>query len=56
MRPFIEAGAIIAACGSAIFWFRSAMCGLPSIKPSTDEVGAATELSKALQRINGSNF
>jgi hypothetical protein len=28
------------------------MCRLPSIKSSTDEVGAATELSKALQRIN----
>jgi hypothetical protein len=55
-ETFIEAGAIIAACGSAIFWFRSAMCRLPSIKPSTDEVGAATELSKALQRINRSNF
>jgi len=56
MRPFIEAGVIIAACGSAIFWFRSAMCGLPGIKPSTDEVGAVTELSKALQRMNRSNF
>ena len=56
MRPFIEAGVIIAACGSAIFWFRSAMCQLPSIKPSTDEVGAVTELSEALQRMNRSNF
>ena len=56
MRPFIETGAMIAAYGSAIFWFRSATCRLPSIKPSTDEVGAATELSKALQRMNRSNF
>jgi hypothetical protein len=29
MRSYIEAGAMIAACGSAIFWFRSAMCRLP---------------------------
>ena len=56
MRPFIETGAMIAACGSAIFWFRSAICRLPSIKPGTDEVEAVTELSKALQRMNRSNF
>jgi hypothetical protein len=56
MRPFIETGAMIAACGSAIFWFRSAICRLPSIKPSTDEVEAVTELSKALQTMNRSNF
>ena len=56
MRPFIETGAMIAACGSAIFWFRSAMCRLPSIRASTDEVGAVTELSKALQRMNRWNF
>ena len=56
MRPFIETSAMIAACGSAIFWFRSAMCSLPSIKPGTDEVGAVTELSKALQRMNRWNF
>ena len=56
MRPFIETGAMIAACGSAIFWFRSAMCRLPSIRPNTDEVGAVTELSKALQRMNRWNF
>jgi hypothetical protein len=47
---------MIAACGSAIFWFMSAMCRLPSIKPSTDEVGGVTELSKALQRMNRWNF
>jgi len=56
MRPFIEAGVIIAACGSAMFWFRSALCRLPGIKPGTDEGGAVTELSKALQRMNSSNF
>jgi hypothetical protein len=56
MRPFIEAGAIIAACGSAMFWFRSALCRLPSIKPGTDEAGAVTELSKALQSMSRSNF
>ena len=56
MRPFIEIAAMIAACGSAIFWFRSALCRLPSITPSTDEVGAVTELSKALQRMNRWNF
>ena len=56
MRPFIETGAMIAACGSAIFWFRSAICRLPSIKPSIDEAEAVTELSKALQRMNRSNF
>ena len=56
MRPFIETGAMIAACGSAVFWFRSAMCRLPSIKPGTDEAGGATELTKALQRMNRWNF
>jgi hypothetical protein len=56
MRPFIETCAMIAACGSAIFWFRSAICRLPSIKPNTGEVEAVTELSKALQRMNRSNF
>jgi hypothetical protein len=56
MRPLIETGVVIAVCISAIFWFRSAMCRLPSITPSTDEAGAATELSKALQRMNRSNF
>jgi len=51
MRSFIETGAMIAACGSAIFWFTSA-CRLPSIKPGTDELDTVTELSKALQRMN----
>jgi len=52
MRSFIETGAIIAACGSAIFWFISAMCHLPSIKPGVDELDELTELSKRLQRMS----
>jgi hypothetical protein len=54
MRSLIETGVMIAACGSAIFWFASAMCRLP--KPSTDELVTITELSKALQRMNRLNF
>ena len=50
MRLYIETGAMIAACGSAIFWFMSAMCRLPGIKPGIDE------LAKALQRMNRWNF
>jgi hypothetical protein len=46
----------MAACGSAVFWFASAMCRLPSAKPSADELGTITELSKALQRMNRLNF
>ena len=56
MRAYIEAGAMIAACGSAIFWFMSAMCRLPGIKPGIDELDKLTELSKALQRMNRLNF
>lgn len=56
MRSFIETGAIIAACGSAIFWFISAMSHLPSIKPGTDELDKITELSKKLQRMSRWNF
>ena len=56
MRPFIETGAMIAACGSAIFWFMSAMCRLPGVKPGIDELNKLTELSKALQRMNRWNF
>ena len=55
MKSFIEAGAVIAACGSAIFWFLSAMCRLPSVKPGTDELETITELSKALRRMNTRN-
>jgi hypothetical protein len=56
MRSFIQTGAIIAACGSAIFWFASAMCHLPSTKPRTDELDEITELSKKLQRMSRWNF
>jgi hypothetical protein len=56
MRSLIETGVMIAACGSAIFWFMSAMCRLPSIKPGMDEAETITELSKALQRMNRWNF
>ena len=56
MRSLIETGVMIAACGSAIFWFMSAMCRLPSIKPGMDEPETITELSKALQRMNRWNF
>ena len=56
MRSFIQIAVIIAACGSAIFWFASAMCRLPSIKAGADESETVTELSKALQRMNRGNF
>lgn len=56
MRPFIETGVIITACGSAIFWFMSATCRLPRFKAGTDELDMVSELSKALQRINRRNF
>jgi hypothetical protein len=56
MRLYIETGAMIAACGSAIFWFMSAMCRLPGIKRGIDEMDNLTELSKALQRMNRWNF
>jgi hypothetical protein len=47
---------VIAACGSAIFWFTSAMSRLPSISSGTNELDKVTELSKALQRMNRWNF
>jgi hypothetical protein len=37
MRSYIETGAIITACGSAVFWFAAAMCRVPSIKPGMNE-------------------
>ena len=52
MRSFIETGVIVTACGSAAFWFLSAMCRLPHIKQGMDEPDKVTELSKALQRMN----
>ena len=56
MRSLIETGALITACGSAIFWFMSAMSRLPGIKSGIDELEKVTELSKALQRMNRLNF
>jgi hypothetical protein len=56
MRSFIEIGAMITACGSAIFWFTSAMCRLPSIKPGLGELDKITELSKKLQSMSRWNF
>jgi hypothetical protein len=56
MRSFIETAAMIAACGSAIFWFMSAMCRLPSIKPGTDELEKVPEILRVLQRMNKWNF
>lgn len=55
MRSFIETGVIVAACGSAVFWFMSAMSRLPTIKPGTEQLDHG-ELSKALQRMNRWNF
>jgi len=55
MRSFIEAGVIVAACGSAVFWFMSAMSRLPTTKPGTEQLDHG-ELSKALQRMNRWNF
>jgi hypothetical protein len=56
MRSFIQTAALITACGSAVFWFASAMCRLPSIKPSMDELDKMTELSNRLQRMSTWNF
>jgi hypothetical protein len=56
MRSYIETGAMIAASGSAIFWFASALCRLPSIKPGIDELDKVTELSRSLQRMSRWNF
>jgi hypothetical protein len=55
MKSFIETGVIVAACGSAVFWFISAMSRLPTIKPGTEELDHR-ELSQALQRMNRWNF
>jgi len=55
MKSYIETGIIIAACGSAIFWFMSAMCRLPSAKPGATEIDHG-ELSKALHRMSRWNF
>jgi hypothetical protein len=55
MKSYVEAGIVIAACGSAIFWFKSAMCRLPTAKPGAEEIDH-DELSKALHRMNRWNF
>jgi hypothetical protein len=55
MRQIIETAAIITVCGSALFWFMSALCRLPAARSGTGEVDH-TELSKALQRMNKRNF
>jgi hypothetical protein len=56
MKSYIETAVIVTVCGSALFWFMSAMCRLPHIKAGTDEPATMTELSKALQRMNRWNF
>jgi len=56
MRSFVQTAALITACGSAVFWFASAMCRLPGIKPSMDELDKVTDLSNRLQRMSTWNF
>jgi hypothetical protein len=56
MRSFVQTAALITACGSAVFWFASAMCRLPGIKPSMDELDKVAELSNMLQRMSTWNF
>jgi hypothetical protein len=56
MTSFIQTAALIAACGSAVFWFASAMCRLPRIKPGMDDLDKMTELSNRLQRMSTWNF
>ena len=56
MRTFIQTAVVITACGSAVFWFASAMCRLSSIKPGMDELHKVTELSNRLQRMSTWNF
>jgi hypothetical protein len=56
MRSFIQTAALITACGSAVFWFASAMVHLPSVKPSMDQLDKVTELSNRLQRMSTRNF
>jgi hypothetical protein len=55
MKSFIQTAVIITACGSAIFWFMSAMCRLPTMKPGAEEIEHG-ELSKVLHRMNRWNF
>jgi hypothetical protein len=55
MRSYVQAGIVISACGSAIFWFLSAMCRLPTAKPGAETIDHG-ELSKVLHRMNRWNF
>jgi hypothetical protein len=50
MRSLIEIAALTAASGSAVCWFISAMCRLPSISPGIDELDKVTELSKKMSK------
>jgi hypothetical protein len=56
MRSFIQTAVVITACGSAVFWFASAMCRLSSIRPDMDELHKMTELSNRLQRMSTWKF
>jgi hypothetical protein len=56
MRTFIQTAVVLTACDSAVFWFASAMCHLPSIKPGSDELHKVTQLSNRLQRMSTRNF
>jgi hypothetical protein len=56
MKSLVETAALIAASGSAVCWFISAMCRLSSIKPGMEELDKVTELSKSLQRMSTWNF
>ena len=56
MKSYIETAALITGCGSAAFWFASALCHLPGIKPGTNGQDTATELSNRLQRMSTWNF
>jgi hypothetical protein len=55
MKPYLEAGIIVALCGSAICWFMSAMSRLPTARLDAEEIDHR-ELSKALHRMNRWNF
>ena len=56
MRSFVQTAALITACGSAVFWFASAMCRLRGIKPGKGDLDKVTELSNRLQRMSTWNF
>jgi hypothetical protein len=56
MKSFIETAALVTGCGSAAFWFASAMCRLPGIKPGLDELDKVSELSNRLQKMSTWNF